>query len=87
MKVFDKIICLVKNGGGGGATLPTLCFFPLLKKDVFRHNLQIYIECVPGSLAVNVNLQPLCTVCPGSSDPPKEIFNIFGAKNEFYAIY
>ena len=27
------------------------------------------------------------TVCPGSSDPPEEIFNIFASENEAYTIY
>ena len=26
------------------------------------------------------------TVCPGSSDPPEKIFNIFAAENEVYAV-
>ena len=29
----------------------------------------------------------LCTVCPGSSDPPEKIFNIFASENEVYTIY
>ena len=29
----------------------------------------------------------LCTVCPGSSDPPDKIFNIFASENEVYTIY
>ena len=27
------------------------------------------------------------TVCPGSSDPPEKIFNIFASDNEVYTIY
>ena len=27
------------------------------------------------------------TVCPGSSDPPEKIFNIFESENEVYTIY
>ena len=27
------------------------------------------------------------TVCPGSSDPPEKIFNIFASENEGYTIY
>ena len=27
------------------------------------------------------------TVCPGSSDPPEKIFEIFASENEIYAIY
>ena len=27
------------------------------------------------------------TVCPGSSDPPKKIFDIFASENEVYTIY
>ena len=27
------------------------------------------------------------TVCPGSSDPPEKIFNIFASENEAYTIY
>ena len=27
------------------------------------------------------------TVCPGSSDPPGKIFNIFASENEVYPIY
>ena len=27
------------------------------------------------------------TVCPGSSDPPEKIFNIFAPENEVYTIY
>ena len=27
-----------------------------------------------------------CTVCPGSSDPPEKIFNIFASENEVYTI-
>ena len=26
-------------------------------------------------------------VCPGSSDPPEKIFNIFASENEVYTIY
>ena len=29
----------------------------------------------------------LDTVCPGSSDPPEKIFNIFASENEVYTIY
>ena len=29
----------------------------------------------------------LTTVCPGSSDPPEKIFNIFASENEVYTIY
>ena len=27
------------------------------------------------------------TVCPGSSDPPGKIFNVFASENEVYAIF
>ena len=27
------------------------------------------------------------TVCPGSSDPPEKIFNIFASENEIYTIH
>ena len=27
------------------------------------------------------------TVCPGSSDPPEKIFNVFASENEDYTIY
>ena len=27
------------------------------------------------------------TVCPGSSDPPEKIFNIFASQKEVYTIY
>ena len=27
------------------------------------------------------------TVCPGSSDPPEKILNIFASENEVYAIF
>ena len=27
------------------------------------------------------------TVCPGSSDPPEKIINIFASENEVYTIY
>ena len=27
------------------------------------------------------------TVCPGSSDPPEKIFNIFASENEVYTIF
>ena len=27
------------------------------------------------------------TVCPGSSDPPEKIFNMFASENEGYIIY
>ena len=27
------------------------------------------------------------TVCPGSSDPPEKMFNIFASENEVYTIY
>ena len=27
------------------------------------------------------------TVCPGSSDPPGKIFNMFASENEGYTIY
>ena len=29
----------------------------------------------------------LSTVCPGSSDPPEKIFNIFASEHEVYTIY
>ena len=28
-----------------------------------------------------------CTVCPGSSDPPEKILNIFASENEVYTIF
>ena len=27
------------------------------------------------------------TVCPGSSDPPEKILNIFASKNEVYTVF
>ena len=32
-------------------------------------------------------VQPKYTVCPGSSDPPEKILNIFTSENEVYAIF
>ena len=32
-------------------------------------------------------LNTFSTVCPGSSDPPEKIFNIFASQNEVYTIY
>ena len=29
----------------------------------------------------------ICTVCPGSSDPPEKILNIFASENEVYTIF
>ena len=29
----------------------------------------------------------ISTVCPGSSDPPEKILNIFASENEAYTIY
>ena len=29
----------------------------------------------------------LFTVCPGSSDPPEKIINIFASENEVYTIF
>ena len=29
----------------------------------------------------------LCTVCPGNSDPPEKILNIFASENEVYTIF
>ena len=29
----------------------------------------------------------LTTVCPGSSDPPEKILNIFASENEVYTIF
>ena len=29
----------------------------------------------------------LCTVCPGSSDPPEKIFHMFASEKEVYTIF
>ena len=41
---------------------------------------------VLGSECIFNTVQKL-TVCPGSSDPPEKIFNIFASENEVYTIY
>ena len=38
------------------------------------------IMCILSCLAVP-------TVCPGSSDPPEKIINVFASENEVYTIY
>ena len=40
--------------------------------------------CYP---ALPTSLGKQYTVCPGSSDPPEKIFNIFASENEGYTIY
>ena len=39
------------------------------------------------SLVKNPGIEPVGTVCPGSSDPPEKIFNIFASEKEVYTIY
>ena len=37
----------------------------------------------PGSGSISLAVwNYLCTVCPGSSDPPEKIFDIFASENE-----
>ena len=42
-----------------------------------------------GKLKKNTILAKLATytVCPGSSDPPEKILNIFASENEVYTIF
>ena len=35
----------------------------------------------------NAVVDGVITVCPGSSDPPEKIFDIFASENEIYTIY
>ena len=42
-------------------------------------------ECGSGYLRNGDN--SLTTVCPGSSDPPEKILNIFASENEVYTIF
>ena len=63
-------------------------------RDVERE--QIY-QLLPGIYNLSVSVaQKLCrsassfegcTVCPGSSDPPEKILNIFASENEVYTIF
>ena len=39
------------------------------------------------SLLLNIQFFFLGTVCPGSSDPPEKIFNIFASENEVNTFY
>ena len=36
---------------------------------------------------LGTTVHKVVTVCPGSSDPPEKIFNIFASENEGYTIY
>ena len=57
-----------------------LVFFPFLflpaRNTEQQYALKFYFE-----------LGFIHTVCPGSSDPPEKIFNIFASENEVYTIY
>ena len=46
---------------------------------------QAWKYCCYPALPTSLGKQD--TVCPGSSDPPEKIFNIFASENEFYTIY
>ena len=46
--------------------------------ECFKHE-QNYLNNIFCSLC--------CTVCPGSSDPPEKILNIFASKNEVFTIF
>ena len=50
-------------------------------------NVHAYTEST-GSLGRYLFIYKILnTVCPGSSDPPEKIFNIFASENEVYTIY
>ena len=36
---------------------------------------------------IDIKAKGYSTVCPGSSDPPEKIINIFASENEVYTIY
>ena len=41
----------------------------------------------PNGMLYETALGQLYTVCPGSSDPPEKIYDIFASENEVYTIY
>ena len=46
-----------------------------------------YFPCIGGWIFLKILYAQACTVCPGSSDPPEKIFNIFASENEVYTIF
>ena len=67
-------------------------FNVFLKKNPFFIALNLF-DCLSSSpalyIAVLWTVRPCFsnTVCPGSSDPPEKMFNIFASENEVYTIY
>ena len=52
--------------------------------------LQLVREAAKNVLTCNVKMskpKTIYTVCPGSSDPPEKILNIFASENEVYTIF
>ena len=54
------------------------------KMVLFKHLVQALNYCV---ILVSDPFSKVSTVCPGSSDPPEKIINIFASENEVYTIY
>ena len=44
------------------------------------------VETLKVTIA-NMSYKCKATVCPGSSDPPEKILNIFASENEVYTIF
>ena len=42
---------------------------------------------MPNKKYINLDTFHTNTVCPGTSDPPEKILNIFASENEVYAIF
>ena len=57
----------------------------MTKGSIKQGNLFYYSSAIMvGTQAISTNFG---TFCPGSSDPPEKIFNIFASENEVYTIY
>ena len=47
----------------------------------------VYSLCFVENNCTTYQGEYLYTVCPGSSDPPEKIFNIFASENDVYPIH
>ena len=62
----------------------SLAPFYILSQDFLDRQ---YIQVLGVPYSVSNKYTVFSTVCPGSSDPPENIFIIFASENEVYTIY
>ena len=68
-----------------------ICAMPLYTKTTShsRNNIGIMLGVFKKTIAEmsEKSCPILYTVCPGSSDPPEKILNIFASENEVYTVF